>query len=107
MDLFDILTVAEILVGTTFLGTPTLTVLRQQVSNHPMGDVGNGHYNFFFNLLLINPDNPQIDFFYNSKLMRMQEAFSDIPCIETSSYTLYRNNRNITIQSQYYNSITI
>jgi hypothetical protein len=27
MDLFDILTFAEILVGTTFLGTPTLTVL--------------------------------------------------------------------------------
>jgi hypothetical protein len=27
MDLFDTLTFAEILVGTTFLGTPTLTVL--------------------------------------------------------------------------------
>jgi hypothetical protein len=28
MDLFDTLTFAEILVETTFLGTPTLTVLR-------------------------------------------------------------------------------
>jgi hypothetical protein len=28
MDLFDTLTFAEILVGTTFLGTPTLTVLK-------------------------------------------------------------------------------
>jgi hypothetical protein len=27
MDLFDILTFAEILVGTTFLGTPTLNAL--------------------------------------------------------------------------------
>jgi hypothetical protein len=27
MDLFDTLTFAEILVGTTFLGTPTLNVL--------------------------------------------------------------------------------
>jgi hypothetical protein len=42
-----------------------------------------------FNPLLINPDNPQIDFFSNSKLMRMEEAFSDIPCIEMSSHTLY------------------
>jgi hypothetical protein len=30
MDLFDTLTFAEILVGTTFLGTPTLTVLFPQ-----------------------------------------------------------------------------
>jgi hypothetical protein len=30
MDLFDTLTFAEILGGTTFLGTPTLTVLRRE-----------------------------------------------------------------------------
>jgi hypothetical protein len=30
MDLFDTLTFTEILVGTTFLGTPTLTVLYCQ-----------------------------------------------------------------------------
>jgi hypothetical protein len=31
MDLFDTLTFAEILVGTTFLGTPTLTVLTSYI----------------------------------------------------------------------------
>jgi hypothetical protein len=30
MDLFDTLKFAEILGGTTFLGTPTLTVLRRE-----------------------------------------------------------------------------
>jgi hypothetical protein len=32
MDLFDILTWAEILVKTTFLGTPTLTVLSSRIA---------------------------------------------------------------------------
>jgi hypothetical protein len=31
MNLFDTLTFAEILVGTTFLGTPTLTVLYSSI----------------------------------------------------------------------------
>ena len=33
MDLFDTLTFAEILVGTTFLDTPTLIVLNCKFSN--------------------------------------------------------------------------
>jgi hypothetical protein len=33
MDLFDTLTFAKILVGTTFLGTPTLIVLVSIISN--------------------------------------------------------------------------
>jgi hypothetical protein len=32
MDLFDTLTFAEILVGTTFLGTPTLIVLSKNTN---------------------------------------------------------------------------
>jgi hypothetical protein len=37
--------------------------------------------------------------------MRMQEAFSDISCIETIARS--QSNHNITIQLQYYYTITI
>ena len=54
-----------------------------------------------FNPLLINLDNPKVDFFNNWKSMRMQEAFNDIPCIKMSSYTF------VLKQSQDHNPIII